>query len=314
MTHRGTSMAGYGTGVCSPFRLAAGIKPRAGCVSTDMPQSPSRNRTGTCRRVLATFFVLGLSFAALAAEPAIDLARFDDPASSDELVQEVTQLSRLIQAKPTQAALYARRGTAWFKLREFDKAIEDFSAALKLNDKLDEAWFGRGMALGRNGQVDEGIVDLGVYIHRHPTSSLAYTKRGVRYIWKGDLDNAEKDLARAIALNPKNAEAHDDLGVIYAQRRDYEKAAQHFQATIRAEPSYQKAYHNLAMVHYLTERNELALAVVDQALKLIPDARASLLLKSAILEALGRHAEARTLKDDAEFLPQGERSSRMPIQ
>ncbi|MEK7190982.1 MAG: tetratricopeptide repeat protein, partial [Pseudomonadota bacterium] len=108
-----------------------------------MPQSPSRNRTGTCRRVLATFFVLGLSFAALAAEPAIDLARFDDPASSDELVQEVTQLSRLIQAKPTQAALYARRGTAWFKLREFDKAIEDFSAALKLNDKLDEAWFGR---------------------------------------------------------------------------------------------------------------------------------------------------------------------------
>ena len=314
MTHRGTSMAGYGTGVCSPFRLAAGIKPRAGCVSTDMPQSPSRNRTGTCRRVLATFFVLGLSFAALAAEPAIDLARFDDPASSDELVQEVTQLSRLIQAKPTQAALYARRGTAWFKLREFDKAIEDFSAALKLNDKLDEAWFGRGMALGRNGQVDEGIVDLGVYIHRHPTSSLAYTKRGVRYIWKGDLDNAEKDLARAIALNPRNAEAHDDLGVIYAQRRDYEKAAQHFQATIRAEPSYQKAYHNLAMVHYLTERNELALAVVDQALQLAPDARDSLLLKGAILEALGRHAEARTLKDDAEFLPQGERSSRMPIQ
>ena len=316
MTHRGTSMAGYGTGVYGMIQLVdtAGIKPGAGCVSTDMTPFPIHSRTDTCRRVLATFFVLGLSFAALAAEPAIDLARFDEPASSDELAQEVAQLSRLIQGKPTQAALYARRGAAWFKLREFDKAIEDFSTALKLNDKLDEAWFGRGMALGRNGQVDEGILDLGVYIHRHPTSSLAYTKRGVRYIWKGDLENAEKDLARAVALNPRNAEAHDDLGVIYAQRRDYEKAAQHFQATIRAEPSYQKAYHNLAMVHYLTERNELALTVVDQALQLVPDARDSLLLKGAILEALGRHVEARTLKDDAEFLPQGERSSHMPIQ
>lgn len=279
-----------------------------------MIQLPAHDWTGTCRRVLVTLFVLGLSFAALAAEPAIDLARFDEPASSDEMTQAVAQLSRLIQAEPTQAVLYARRGAAWFKLREFDKAIEDFSAALKFNDKLDEAYFGRGMALGRNGQVDEGIVDIGVYIHRHPTSSLAYTKRGVRYLWKGDLENAEKDLARAIALNPKNAEAHDDLGVIYAQRRDYERAAQHFQATIRSEPSYQKAYHNLAMVHYLTERNELALTVVGRALQLAPDARDSLLLKSAILEALGRHAEARTLRDDAEFLPQGERSAHMPIQ
>ena len=319
MTHRGTSMADYGTGVYGlipPAQLvgAAGIKPGTGCVSTDMTPFPIHSRTDTCRRALAAVFVLGLSFATPAAGPAIDLARFDEPASSDELTQEVAQLSRLIQAKPTQAALYARRGAAWFKLREFDKAIEDFSAALKLNDKLDEAWFGRGMALGRNDQVDEGIVDLGVYIHRHPTSSLAYTKRGVRHLWKGDLENAEQDLTRAIALNSKNAEAHDDLGVIYAQRRDYEKAAQHFQATIRSEPSYQKAYHNLAMVHYLTERNKLALAVVDQALQLAPDARDSLLLKGAILEALGRHAEARTLKDDAEFLPQGEHSSRMPIQ
>lgn len=292
----------------------AGIKPSARCVSTHVTPLPIHRWTSICRRAFAALLALGLSCAALAAEPVIDLARFDEPTSSDEMTQAVAQLSRLIQTKPTQAALYARRGTAWFKLREFDKAIEDFSTALKLNDKLDEAYFGRGMALGRSGQVDEGIVDIGVYIHRHPTSSLAYTKRGVRYLWKGDLENAEKDFARAITLNPKNAEAHDDLGVIYAQRRDYEKAVQHFQATIRAEPSYQKAHHNLAMVHYLTERNELALVTVDRALKLIPDARDSLLLKSAILEALGRHAEARTLKDDAEFLPQGERSAHMPIQ
>lgn len=263
---------------------------------------------------LAALFMLCLPLAVFSTEAVIDLARFDEPASSDELVQEVEQLNRLIQSKPTQAALYARRGTAWFKLREFDKAIEDFSAALKLNDKLDEAWFGRGMALGRNGQVDEGILDLGVYIHRHPTSSLAHTKRGVRYLWKGDLDNAEKDLARAVVLNPANAEAHDDLGVIRAQRGEYDKALQHFQATVRHDPSYQKGYHNLALVYYITSRNEQALDSVDKALKLIPEARDSLLLKGSILEALGRHKEAKTLREDAEFLPPGEKSSRMPIQ
>ncbi|MDO8596038.1 MAG: hypothetical protein Q7R45_05385, partial [Sulfuricaulis sp.] len=92
MTHRGTSMANYGTGVYGPILLgrptdmgAAGIKAGVGCVSTGVIPFPAHHRTGICRRVLATFFVLGLSFAALAAESAIDLARFDEPASSDEL-------------------------------------------------------------------------------------------------------------------------------------------------------------------------------------------------------------------------------------
>lgn len=263
---------------------------------------------------LASLFVLCLPLAAVSAEAVIDLARFDEPASSEELTQQVERLTRLMRARQNEAPLYAQRGAAWFKLREFDKAIADFTTALKFDDKLDEAWFGRGMALGRNGQVDEGILDLGVYIHRHPTSSLAYTKRGVRYLWKGDLDSAEKDFTRAIALDRRNAEAHDDLGVIHAQRGEYDRAEQHFLATVRSEPTYQKGYHNLALVYYITGRNGQALDVIDKVLKLVPEARDSLLLKGSILEALGRHKEARTLRDDAEFLPAGEKSSRMPIQ
>lgn len=60
MTHRGTSMADYGTGVYGPILPwppagmdAAGIKAGAGCVSTGMTQLLIHNRTGTCRRVLA---------------------------------------------------------------------------------------------------------------------------------------------------------------------------------------------------------------------------------------------------------------------
>ncbi len=263
---------------------------------------------------LAALFVLCLPLAAVSAEAVIDLARFDEPASSDELVGEAARLTRELGKRPKDAALHTRRGAVHFKLREFDKAIADFTTALKLDDKLDEAWFGRGMALGRNGQVDEGILDLGVYIHRHPTSSLAYTKRGVRYLWKGDLDSAEKDFTRAITLDPRNAEAHDDLGVIHAQRGDYDAAERHFQATLRADVSYQKGWHNLAMVYFITGRNDRALMTVDQALGLIPDARDTQLLKCSILEASGRHAEAKQLRDEAEFLPPGERSARMPVQ
>ena len=63
-------------------------------------------------------------------------------------------------------------------------------SVFKLDDKQDNAYFGRGMALGRMGLVDEGIADLSVFILRHPESSVAYTKRGVRSIWRNNLPEA----------------------------------------------------------------------------------------------------------------------------
>ena len=106
----------------------------------------------------------------------------------------VAQCTLNIKANPTSAADFVKRGNALFDLHQFDEAVDDFTQAIKLDDKLDLAWFGRGMALGRNKFISEGISDISVYIDRNPASTLAYTKRGVRYIWLGDMTNAEKDL------------------------------------------------------------------------------------------------------------------------
>ena len=121
-------------------------------------------------------------------------------------------------------------------------------------------------------------------------------------------------MTKAVVLDPKNAEAHDDLGVVYAQRAEYARAAKHFSTTIKLDPSYQKAYHNLAMVYYLTDQAPRALESVEQGLKLIPEHRGSLLLKAMILSALGRDAEAKSIRDYAELLPEDGWSERMAIQ
>jgi tetratricopeptide (TPR) repeat protein len=245
---------------------------------------------------------------------AAGLAGLDAAVTREEVEERMRNVERQIRAAPKQAGLYVERGNAYFQLREFDLAIDDFTTALKLDDRQDDAYFGRGMALARNGQVDAGIADLSVYLARHPDSSVAYTKRGVRYLWKGDRENAEKDLARAVTLDARNAEAHDDLGVIHAQRGDYARAGEHFQTTIRLDPTYQKAHHNLAMVYYLTGRHAAALAAVNRSLELRASARGSLLLKGEILAALGRHEEARRVRQDAEFLPEENWSERAPVQ
>ncbi len=242
-----------------------------------------------------------------------ELAALEQPADGEELRARVEALSARLRAAPKDAVLYTRRGETWFRLHEFERAIEDFNRAIALDRNQDDAWYGRGMAYGRSGDVQKGIDDLSVYIERNPSNSPAYTKRGVRYLWLGDLDHAGADLRRAIELDPRNAEAHDDLGVVHAQRGEYDAALRHFNTTVRLDPGYQKAWHNLAMAHYIQGSATRALEAVDRSLRLSPENRNSLLLKGEILAVLGRHAEARKAQEDAELLPDGNWSERMSI-
>jgi len=221
--------------------------------------------------------------------------------------------NRQIEAAPNDAVLYTLRGEAYYALNDLYGAVESYTAAIRLDDRQDEAYFGRGMALGRMGRVDEGITDLDVYIRRHPDSSVAYTKRGVRNIWRNHLTEAERDLTRAIELDPDNAEAHDDLGVVHAKHNRIGLAAKHFSTAIRLDPGYQKAYHNLAICFHLRGQPREALEIVDAGLRLDPDSRDSLFLKSTVLEALGRADEAKAIAERAEFLPESNWSERSEI-
>ena len=257
-------------------------------------------------------FAISISvFASLSVLPMTVIAEMETLA---QVEKEIATCTRLIAARPDNAENYVRRGEAYFKLHRFDAAVDDYTQAIELDGTLDQALYGRGLALGRQGFIREGIADLSEFIRRNPESSLAYTKRGVRYLWLDDRESAEKDLAKAVALDPENAEAHDDLGVVLSKRGAYEQAIEHFMATTRLDPGYQKGYHNLAMVLYISGQDESALLAANQALALSPEYRDSLLLKGKILQSMGRTGEAATILEEAEFLPQGNWSERVPLQ
>lgn len=278
-----------------------------------MNRDPSRLSV-RCRQPLRIATVIALLFVAVHATAApIAIADLDKPADGSDVRARLARADARLRGTPTDAIAYLERGEALFQLHAFDDAVAAFDRAVALDPKLDDAYFARGMARARAGDIDGGIADLGVYVRRHPDSTLAHTKRGVRFLWKGDLDHARADFERAIALDPRNAEAHDDLGTVFARRQDFARAAQHFAAAIRLEPNYQKAYHNLALVYYLVGDERRALVIVDEALRLRSDDRDSTMLKSLILKALGHVAEAKKLKEDAEFMPQGNWSERSPL-
>lgn len=266
--------------------------------------SARRNQHGL-RALLC--MVLGVLCAPVAAQTS-------PPLSAAQLEDRVIEQTRLLQNMPKSAVNYLERADAYFLLHDFDKAIDDYTTALRLNPREDRAWYGRGLALARNGHIQQGINDLTVFLQHKPDSSPGYTKRGVRYLWLGDKSHAQQDLEKAVELDYDNAEAHDDLGVVLAQQGLYAQAADHFLTALELDASYQKAYHNMATISYLTDKPQLALDFINAALELRPDAQESVILKGKILKALGRADEAQTLADEAEFLPPGNWSEHVPLQ
>ncbi len=231
----------------------------------------------------------------------------------ESVVSKLALLSDSITASPTDAALLIQRGQLYLQTKQFENSIADFSRAIEIDPELDAAWFGRGMARGRVGDISGGIEDLSVFIERHPDSSLAYTKRGVRNIWAGNMSAAKADLTRAVELDNTNSEAHDDLGVVYSSEKNYLSATYHFQQAIKHDASYEKAYYNLATVYTLNGNLADALNTINLALRLAPEDKDSLLLKSTVLKALGRHQEAAMIKQHADFLPDGNWTERMTV-
>ena len=91
---------------------------------------------------------------------------------------------------------------------EFDKAIADFTEAIRLDPRRAEAYWGRAHAYAKKGEFDKAIADFTEAIRLDPRHAEAYCGRAYAYAKKGEFDKAIADYTEAIRLNPKYAEAY----------------------------------------------------------------------------------------------------------
>ena len=97
-----------------------------------------------------------------------------------------------------RALAFVSRGTAYYQKGAFNRAISDFTEAIRLDPKNAVAFGIRGRAYSKKRNVDEAIADYTEAIRLNPKDDSAFYFRGEAYRQKADYDRAIADYTEAI--------------------------------------------------------------------------------------------------------------------
>ncbi|MCL2232252.1 MAG: tetratricopeptide repeat protein [Treponema sp.] len=124
--------------------------------------------------------------------------------------EAIAEYTKAITINKGYSAAYSGRGASYVKTKEYDKAIADLSASIKLSEyTYPYRW--RAEAFLWKGKFDEAIADSTAAIKLFPQYSEAFAVRGAAYIKQGKYRRAIEDLEKAIELDSGNEWAKDLL-------------------------------------------------------------------------------------------------------
>jgi tetratricopeptide (TPR) repeat protein len=206
-------------------------------------------------------------------------------------------------SNPTTAQGFYNRGGEYHDKGDYDKAIADYTQAIKLDPKYIDAYFNRGIAYISKGNYDSAIVDLtqtitlepeagiayyyrgAIYLEKkdhdraiadytkaieigldNATQSSAYNNRGWAYFLKGDYDRTVADCTQAIKFNPENPHAYDSRGEAYFKKGDYDRSIADYGKVLSIDSNYSNAKavnDNLAAIASTSPKIEQKIAALE---------------------------------------------------
>lgn len=147
-------------------------------------------------------------------------------------------------AGPNSAAEYYSRAAGYAAKGEVDKAIADYSEALRLKPDFPQALNNRGFIYFGKGDLDKAIADYDEAIRLKPDYSRPYHNRADAYRKKGDVDKAIADYTEVLRLEPKkDPKALVGRAFGYVKKGDLDKAIADCTDAIKGDPKFAAAFY-----------------------------------------------------------------------
>lgn len=175
------------------------------------------------------------------------------------------------QPEPTDAVGFNQRGKAWFAQREFDKALPDFTEAIRLNPYSAEYFCNRGIIWYQLGNQERAIADCTDAIRLDSHYASAFHCRGMAWGKKGDIDKAFADLNEAIRLEPKSADLFAARAYAWAMLGEHDNSIADCNSAIKCDPTYAVAFNYRGNAWNAKKEYDWAITDYTEAIRLDPN-------------------------------------------
>jgi len=196
----------------------------------------------------------------LATRPMIRCLYIDKPgitveqarASADDIIEACNTFFKNAPDFLT-SLVYIKRGTGFRFKGEYDKAIDNFETARRLNPQflaiqshLMAAYNSRGQMHFSKKEYKEAYEDVTTAINIDPRNPVPYINRCVINLYgRKDYDHALEDCNAAIRLSDKSSMAYNHRGFAYEMKKNREAAAADYSKALEIDPNNQVARDNL---------------------------------------------------------------------
>jgi tetratricopeptide (TPR) repeat protein len=198
-----------------------------------------------------------------------------------------------------EAPILVSRASAYLQEGDSQRAIEDCTAALKLNGADPEAYRVRAAAYADLQGIELALADWDQLLTLNPDDPEARYRRAVLRSKQSDFVGAVSDLDRAVGLNPYHIQAYVQRGHAHRCLGNHAQAVCDYNEVLRHHPTNLLALAGRGIAYKLRGDGDRAIADFDRVLRHDPDNGQAYYHRGVIYRARGDIARARTDLDEA---------------
>ncbi len=118
----------------------------------------------------------------------------------------IETFSEYLLRAPNEVEAYRGRALAYFQIKNWDAAIENFKRARELGSDDPENWIGLGTSLALANQIYEGIDVFEALLAKHPHYVRGHIQLGALYYHLGTITKGHRQMDLALASRPSSEE------------------------------------------------------------------------------------------------------------
>jgi tetratricopeptide (TPR) repeat protein len=194
---------------------------------------------------------------------------YDDKGDYDRAIELFNEAIRL---NPRDAVTFYNRANSYYNKQDYARSIADDDEAIRLDPAFADAYNDRGDSYDNLGNPARAIPDYDEAIRLNPSDADFYYNRAIAYGHRREYDRAIADYGTALRLDPAMSDAYLNRGMLYAGKNDLERAIDDYTQSLRLDPSVFAVYDYRGLAYSAKDDRDHAIADFDAAVRIAPNA------------------------------------------